>query len=344
MKKGILLMLAILIISLTAMGCGLVKVNPDVDRKLVVATVNGDEILKGELLDNLDMVKQSYGITEEDEKDKDTKSLLDDIKNDILDSLIDYRILLQQLEKENIVADEEDKQETKELLKNYKEYYGDDTFKEMLEMQNLTEEKYEEYILESLLIEKLKEKYTKDVKVTEEEIKDYYEDNKEILFKEKETVKVRHILIGIDEEKYNLTEEEKKGEYDKIKPRAEEVLAKAKAGEDFAQLAKEYSDDPGSKELGGELEPFNENGNLVQPFKDAAFALKVGEISDLVKTDFGYHIIKLEEKTPERILSLEEVKERITNNILLEKNNEKWEQQLDTWRKAADIKKFEKNI
>ncbi|HHU64159.1 MAG TPA: hypothetical protein GXZ32_08180 [Clostridiales bacterium] len=344
MRKGILFVFGILIISLSIAGCGLVKVNPEVDRQLVVATVNGEEILKGEFLDNLEMIKQSYGITEENEKDEEIKSFLEGLKESVLDSLIDYRILKQQLEKENIVADEEDKQKSKELIENDKEYLGEDAFKEMLETQNLTEEEYEKYVLEALLIEKMVEKYTKDVKVTDQEIKDYYEKNKDTLFKEKERVKVRHILIGIDEQMYDLPEEEKKAEYEKIKPRAEEVLAKAKVGEDFAQLAKEYSDDPGSRELGGELEPFDEDGNFIQAFKDAAFALKVGEISDLVKTDFGYHIIKLEEKTPERIAPFEEVKEKISESLLLDKQNEKWEEQMDAWRKAADIKKFEKNI
>ncbi len=120
-----------------------------------------------------------------------------------------------------------------------------------------------------------------------------------------ETVDASHIL-------FELKEPAKEAE---VKAKAEEVLKRAKAGEDFAALAKKYSDDPGSKDNGGNLGPFS-RGRLVKPFEDVAFSLKPGEISDLVRTQYGFHIIKvLRHITP----TLENSRLSIERNLQLNK-------------------------
>src|SRR5699024_3789042 len=86
--------------------------------------------------------------------------------------------------------------------------------------------------------------------------------------------------------------DEKKAE---IKKKADEVYEKAKSGEDFAKLAKEYSQDPGSQESGGSLGEFSK-GSMVEEFEKVAFSMKEGEISQPVETQFGYHIIKVNKK------------------------------------------------
>ena len=119
-------------------------------------------------------------------------------------------------------------------------------------------------------------------------------------FRLPEQVHVQHVLIGMKD----------RSEEEALK-RAEEVRQKALAGEDFKALAKEYSDDPSVKTNEGDLEPVG-RGKLVKPFEDAAFALeKAGELSVPVKTKFGYHIIRLVEKLPSRLIPFEEVKERL---------------------------------
>lgn len=126
---------------------------------------------------------------------------------------------------------------------------------------------------------------------------DKIEEDREI--KHEKEVKTSHILITYQgtpaaEEDLTRTEEE-------AKTRAQEVLEKAKSGEDFDSLAKEYSDDKSNKETGGKLEePVKKDGGYVQEFTDGALALEnVGDLSDLVKSEFGYHIIKADEITPE---------------------------------------------
>ena len=141
------------------------------------------------------------------------------------------------------------------------------------------------------------------VDVDEKEIKTIY-DSSDDRFKEKEQVKASHILIKPRGE----GDEEKKLE--EAKKVALEIYEKAKNGEDFAKLATENSEDTGSAKVGGELGFFG-RGVMVKEFEDAAFSSEIGTITEPVKTNFGYHIIKVEDKTPERVKPYEEVKDTL---------------------------------
>ena len=144
--------------------------------------------------------------------------------------------------------------------------------------------------------------YKDQMKVSEDQIKDYYEDNLDT-FKEKKQVKARHIL-------FMLAENASKEEEEKVKQKAMSVLQQARAGADFAELAKKHTEDPSGKESGGDLGYFSA-GQMVKPFEDAAFKLKKEEISDLVRTPFGYHIIKVEDVKEAKTKTLEEVRGQI---------------------------------
>jgi foldase protein PrsA len=102
-----------------------------------------------------------------------------------------------------------------------------------------------------------------------------------------------------------MTEEEKK----ELRKKAEDIHKKAKRGDDFSQLASEYSDDPGSKTKGGELGYFP-RGNMVPEFENAAFNLKPGDISDVIETPYGYHIIKVEDKKAAEMPAFDSVKDQ----------------------------------
>ncbi|MBW2136703.1 MAG: SurA N-terminal domain-containing protein [Deltaproteobacteria bacterium] len=147
--------------------------------------------------------------------------------------------------------------------------------------------------------------FKEQVKITEQQIRDYYEENIE-RFKEEKQVKARHILFRLSPDAMEEKEREVKG-------RARAVLEKAKAGEDFASLAKEYSEGP-TKDKGGDLGYFSK-GQMVKAFDEAVFKLKKGEISDLVKTSFGYHIIKVEDIKEARTKGLDEVKKQIRDEL-----------------------------
>jgi len=139
------------------------------------------------------------------------------------------------------------------------------------------------------------------VNVTDEEIKKFYEENPS-KFEQPELVRASHILLSTrDLDTNKELAEDKKAAKRKL---ADDLLKRARGGEDFAKLAKEYSEDPGSKDKGGEY-LFGRN-QMVHEFETTAFALKTNEVSDIVTTQFGYHIIKLSEKIPARKAALDD--------------------------------------
>ncbi len=141
----------------------------------------------------------------------------------------------------------------------------------------------------------------KEAKVPEADIKSYYEENIATFEMPKE-VKASHILIRASQGADN----KEKGD-EEARKRAEEILGKLKKSKNFPGLAKKYSEDPGSAKRGGDLGYFK-LGDMVKPFEEAAFSLKAGETSDIVKSDFGYHIIKITDVKEARTLPIKDVK------------------------------------
>jgi len=158
--------------------------------------------------------------------------------------------------------------------------------------------------------EYLKREIAQKVTVSDDDLKTYYDTHKDE-FKTPEMIKARHILVKVDS---SASEDDKK----KAKEKAEMYLKRIKDGEDFAKLASEVSDDPGSKTKGGDL-GFFPKGRMVKPFEDAAFALKPGEISGIVETQFGFHIIKVEDKKDSTLESFDAVKERLRQKLVQER-------------------------
>jgi len=149
------------------------------------------------------------------------------------------------------------------------------------------------------------EDYAGKVTVSEDDIQDYYESNPE-KFKSPKTVEARHILI-------KLGPDANAEEVESARQRIETVLEMAKEGRDFAELAKQYSEGP-TKTQGGNLGAFRREA-MVKPFADKAFSMKAGEISEPVRTRFGWHIIKVEKVNPEKTLTLSEAEGDILKNL-----------------------------
>lgn len=156
--------------------------------------------------------------------------------------------------------------------------------------------------------------FKKEIKPTEEDLKAFYQKNI-AQYTQPERVKAAHILLA-------LPEDASKEDTQKVEQKAKELLAKLKAGEDFKKLAQTYSDDTGSGKNGGELGTFGK-GEMVPEFEKAVFAMnKQGELSGLVRTQFGIHIIKLLEKFPESHESFNLVKEQLKTQFIEHKSDE----------------------
>lgn len=150
-----------------------------------------------------------------------------------------------------------------------------------------------------------------EIKIAREEVAQYYQEHLED-YRKPEEIRARHILIKVAP---GASQEVNAGAKKKIT----DILAQIKEGKDFAALAKEYSQGP-TAVRGGEL-GFFARGQMVPAFEKVAFALKVGKVSDIVKTSFGYHIIKLEERKPASVSPLGEVKSTIESNLKSQKSN-----------------------
>jgi len=148
------------------------------------------------------------------------------------------------------------------------------------------------------------------VNVTDPEVKKFYDDNPS-KFEQPEMVRASHILLmTIDPKtKAEVSKEVKDAKHKQM----EDILKRARAGEDFAKLAKEFSEDPGSKDNGGEYK--FPRGQMVPEFEAAAFSLKTNQISDIVTTQYGYHIIKLSEKIPAVKIELAKVADRVKQSL-----------------------------
>jgi len=174
--------------------------------------------------------------------------------------------------------------------------------------------------------------FVPDVRINPEEITAYYEANLD-QFKTPETVEARHILITVPPEA-------SEAQVEAAKKRADEIAALARSGKDFAELAKEYSEGP-TKDRGGYLGTFSRN-QMIEPFAAKAFAMKPGETSEPVRTEFGWHVIKVEKHNPESTLPPDKAKEKIREKFTQEKSKqlayEKAEGVYDTLFDGDDLK------
>lgn len=306
------------------------------DLNEAVADVNGTKITLGQYEFMLKMNKVSVestigGAEGWEQKDQSGQTYKDKYKTLVLDQMINTELLAQNAEKEGIKVTDKEIQSSYNDLKTY--VNSDEQIKKSAEDLGISDDFLKEQAKLSLLIQKSQEKFYSEEKVSDSEMKKYYDEH--IDEYKKDEVEASHILIKTtDDQNKPLPEAEQK----KAKEKAEKVLKEVKAGGDFAELAKKYSQDPGSAEQGGSLGTFGK-GMMVKEFEDAAFGMEPGQVSNLVKTDFGYHIIKVTDRIKETT-SFDEAKEGIKEEILKNKYGEK----IAELQKKAKIEKFDKVI
>jgi peptidyl-prolyl cis-trans isomerase C len=260
----------------------------------VVARVNGENISKTEFDRAVAALEaRNGGPVPADQRDRILRS--------VLDQIVSYRVLVQESRTRNVAAaDAEVDARIKEIQGQFP---SEEAFTQMLTTRKTTLEEVRNDIRDDLTIQKLIEnEVAARSAVTPEQVADFYAKNPD-QFKQPERVRASHILITVPKGADEATKTT-------ARTKATDILKQVKAGQDFAALAKQHSQDPGSGQNGGDL-GFFQPGQMVGPFNDVAFTLAPGAISDLVETEFGFHIIKVVEKQTARSVPLDEVRPQL---------------------------------
>jgi foldase protein PrsA len=275
-------------------------------------------------------------------------------KQQVLDYLVTYEMVVQKSSELGIsVSDAEVKSEIESIKTN--SFGGDQAkFDEALKAQGVTLEQLTQSYKESMLLQKAYDQVTKDVtSVPDADISKYYDEHKSDYYS-KETRNVRHILISptadrptttttsttettsttssdssttTASESTTTTAPATEAEWSAALTKAKEVRTKLVAGGDWTELAKEYSNDPGTADSGGDLGAVYK-GEMVAEFEDSVFSLEKDDISEPVKTTYGYHVIQVTGITEAKQSTLEEVKTDISSILVNEAKTKTWEEWL----------------
>jgi foldase protein PrsA len=378
-RKGIKFLILILVLAAIMSGC--VQVNEEKDRSLVIAEVNGEQIKKGEILDQY---HRGYGEPEEYDEE---------IMLNILNSLIENKLVKQKAASAGHIVDEDVRKRAQEdydqTIRTYgetlRQQAGEDAdpdtdyeqkareeLKKIITESGQTEEGYLNLLAENIAILDFLDELLTDLKVEDNEIEEYYQEELEFqrdypsmaayyssvkIVTEPASRLVKHILIKLaDEDTQGIDALRKEGKEEDadalreeklktIESNAKKVLDRANAEEDFEALIDLFGEDPGM-----ELEEYKDGYSMLRDesmmpeFLEASFQLQEGEISDLVPTDYGYHIIKVYKATEDIIAPLEDVKEEIRSVLLNQKKSRKTGELIDQWLEEADIKRYEKRL
>jgi len=235
------------------------------------------------------------------------------------EGLGEKKLLLSAAESANIMVTDQAVDSVLQL--QYAHVGGKDQFMSRIKNAGFDSATVAHQIRQSLMVNKYFDKTLADqVQVSESEIEDAYHQDK--------TATVRHILLS--------TQGKSDSAKQAIHKKMEDILQRARNGEDFAKLAKEYSEDPGSKDKGGLYEDVP-RGQMVKPFEDAMFSVPVGQISDIVETRFGYHIIKVINRNSET-KPLSAVHDSIAQKLEQQKRNDAYTNQIQKLKDEANFK------
>lgn len=257
----------------------------------IVAVVD-EEII---LISELDLALHQAIIQFELDPQKDAETI-EKLTADLLDQMIEEKVLLVKAKEDTIeVKDSEVERALENRIQQTIEQYGsEDSFDKELQKYGLTvkdlKKRYREEIRNKLLAQKVMQSKVSEIDISRREVEEFYQTFRDSLPEQQEAVRLAHLLMEV----------QPGGEVKQMaRERIQEILEEARQGANFAELAKTYSEGP-SGAMGGDLGFFGP-GTMVPEFEKAAFALDVGEISHIVETQFGFHIIKLEEKREDEI-------------------------------------------
>ena len=291
-----------------------------------VATVNGTAIDEARLEAAVAGIQRHMARQGQKAPDE----ALGQMRADVLDHLIGEELLYQDSRKQGVAVDEAAiQQELAAMRQNFKDPQA---FNRAMGAAGISLDQLVERMRRQGAIEGLIEaRIIPQVKVTDAEASAFYAAHQDA-FLRPEQVQARHILVRADKNAEAAVR-------DAARKRLADIRQEALGGGDFAALAKAHSEDPGSKEQGGDLGLFG-RGRMVKPFEEAAFALAPGQISEVVETEYGYHLIQVTEHKAAETLSFEDAKPRILDHLKQQQISEQVKGYVENLRKKAKIEKF----
>jgi peptidyl-prolyl cis-trans isomerase C len=294
----------------------------DFDDPTVVLKVNGKEITEGEVAQEISRLMRQFGGGADQQQMGQMQGVL---RQQAMDNIISRTLLRQTVKEEGIKITPDEIGQRMEDLRS--RFGSDEELDRRLSMMGMNRQLLEEEMTTALGVEKLLAQKAPVPQVTEADAQAYYDENPS-QFAEPEQIKASHILIKFDPDDTDEIKAQKRAE-------AEEILAQLRQGADFAQMASQHSDCP-SKERGGDLGYFS-RGRMVPPFEEAAFSLGLDELSDIVETEFGYHIIKVTDRQDARAIPFEEAKKDIISFLDAQKKQTALKAYTDELRASANI-------
>lgn len=253
---------------------------------------------------------------------------LEQVKEQSLELLINQEVLYQVAKNAGYSADEALVQQQLEQLKA--QSGGEEQFQQGLAQRNMSLQELKKDLRKRVVWQQYLEKeFETKIDIGDADAKVFYEENPDY-FTEQEQVETKHIIIQVDED----APEDKVAE---ARKKIEEVQEELERGGDFEELAREYSEGPSSKD-GGSL-GFIQRGQMVPPFEKTAFSLGTGEVSDIIRTQFGFHIVKVTERKEEQLSPFEEVKSDIVNHLKTVRMDEEVQVLLEKKKKEMDIER-----
>ncbi len=256
----------------------------------IVAVVGNQIILESELSTQMDLYVSQMRVNLKTQQERDR------LRKELLDQMVNDKLLLAAAQKDTLikVSSKEVDEALQNQMKKVKSEFTEEEFAAQLEAEGLTEKelkkKYREQIENQMLMDRLVSSKLRNVSVSTKEVKDFYQTYEDSIPDQPEAAKLSHILVAVKTSQATS---------DSLKGQAERVRDMARGGEDFGKLASLYSDDP-TAERGGDL-GFFKRGDMIPKFEQTAFSLDPGQVSDVIQTEFGYHVIKVEEKKDEQV-------------------------------------------
>ncbi|ETJ16530.1 Foldase protein PrsA [human gut metagenome] len=339
--KKLIAAVAIFTLSISVMGCKMIEKTPEAIQKTVYATVGDEKITKAdmdeEMKATIDQLKQQYG--DDYANNEKIKDQLKQMKVQYLNAMVNEKLMLKNAESVGVTpTDDELNEYADKQIEQLKQAYPDDAqLQQVLEANGFTEDSYKDYAKKQYKLQKVQEAITADVEVTDDDAKAYYDENKDSQYTVGAGANAAHILIAEKGSDGNI-------DFDASLAKANEVKAKLDAGADFAQLASEYGTD-GTKDKGGDLGfvAYNQ-ANYDQDFLAGFKQLSEGQISDPIKSQFGYHIIKATGIKDEVVTPFDDVKEQIKSQLLQQKQSEAFNTKISEWKDAAKVKTYEDKL